>query len=79
MAEVVRLKPNQNPSTDEDYAIVARDRSGRYSAEGSVVRHSKGATFYVPYPASEGDLEAALAKAQSWAAEHGIKTIYIQE
>ena len=79
MVDVVRLKPNESPPGDEDCAIVTLDRSGRYAAEGSVVTHSRGATFDVPYPALEGDLEAAIAKAQSWADKHGVNTVYVQE
>ena len=79
MVEVVQLKPNESPPGDDNCAIVTYDRSGRYSIEGSVVTHSRGATFYVPYPALEDDLKAAISKARSWAEGHGLKTVYVQE
>ena len=43
-----------------------------------MVTHSKGATFYVPHPALEGELETAITKARTWAEKHGVKTVYVQ-
>jgi hypothetical protein len=79
MADIVRLHPSESPPDTEDWALVTRDTSGQFVGSGSVVTHSRGATFYVPIPAMEDELEAAVAKAVAWADEHGVKTVYVQE
>jgi hypothetical protein len=76
---VKNLRETESPPNDQDWVLVERDSSGQYAGSGSVATHSRGATFYVPDPAMEGDLEAALSKARSWAEEHGVGTVYVRE
>jgi hypothetical protein len=59
--------------------MVTRDSSGQHKAEGLFVRHSRGATFYVPHPAADVDRDVAIAKAQAWADQHGVTTVYVQD
>ena len=79
VAEIVQLKPNQSPLGDTCCVVVTRNSSGEPEAEGPFVEHSTGATFYVPHVATEVDRNVAIAKAQAWADQHGIATVYVQE
>ncbi len=75
MVNVVWLNPGEDPPEGEDWALVARDTSG--TAGGSVSHGSKGATFYIPYPALEADQAAAIEKAKDWAKKHNVPTVYV--
>ena len=76
MVDVVYLVKGENPPEDADWALVAQDTKGRYSGMGSVA-HSKGVTFYTPYPASEADLDTAIARAKAWADSRGVPFVYV--
>ena len=79
MATIVRLKANQSPPGHADWVLVERDLSGGHANSGSIAHGTQGATFYVPEPASKGDLEATLDRAKLFAEHHRIKTIYVRE
>jgi hypothetical protein len=76
---VVRLRPTERPPEDDDWVLVERDRSGTYVVRRSAVRHGRGATFYVPEPPLENELEAAIEKATTWAEQHQIEAVYVRE
>jgi len=76
---VVRLEPEERPPENENWVLVERESSGRYAASGSAIRHGRGATFCVPVPALENDLEVAIAKASAWAERHQIETVFVRE
>ena len=76
---VVHIGPDEHLPENGDWVLVERDSSGGCAAIGSVVEHGRGASFYVPEPALESDLEAAIDKATSWAEEHQIETVYVRD
>jgi hypothetical protein len=55
--------------------MVTRDSSSQHKAEGPFVRHSRGATFYMPHPPTDRDRDVTIMKARAWADEHGIATV----
>lgn len=75
---IVYLRPNESPRDDHDWVLVEHDRSGTYASGGSAA-HGRGATFYVPTPALEEEIEAAIEKAVRWAEEHEVETVYVRE
>ena len=76
MANVVWLRPEESPPESENWALVAQDVNWWHYGSGTM-EHLKGATFYMPYPASETDHASAIAKAISWADKHGVTTVYV--
>jgi hypothetical protein len=79
VAEVVTLRPNESPPGDVDRVMVTRDSSSQHKAEGPFVRHSRGATFYMPHPPTDLDRDVTIMKARAWADEQGIATVYVQD
>ena len=75
---IVHIGPDERLPEHGDWVLVERDSSGRYATR-PMIEHGRGATFYVPEPAPESDLEAAIDKATSWAEEHQLETVYVRE
>jgi hypothetical protein len=75
MAKIVELAADDAPPKGEDWAMVVVHRPG-IEAQGSVVRHNRGATFYTP--ATGPEIERAIDKATAWADAHSIATVYVR-
>lgn len=76
---VVQVARNASPPAGEDWVLVERDSSGKYARGESIVRHGRGATFYIPDAALESELETVIDKALSWASRHDIGEVYVRE
>ena len=77
--EIIRLRRNENATSDAQRVTVTWNSRGADIAEGPVVIHEGGATFYVPHDASADQFDAVMKKAEEWARRSGIQTIYVQD
>ena len=77
--EFIRLRRNENATTDVRRVTITRNSRGADIAEGPVVIHEGGATFYVSHDASADHFDEVMKAAEDWARRSGIQTIYVQE
>jgi len=81
MVELVHLAPGeQMPHIPDEEAWVTVEASddGRFFGTGSAYKPTGEAVFYASVAADDDRLEAALAAATDWAAEHGVRRIWVQ-
>ena len=77
--QIKHLRANENPPSGRQHVTVTRDSSGADASEGSIVEHEGGVTFYVPSGATEGQVNTVMARAEDWAVQAGVQTIYVQD
>jgi hypothetical protein len=75
---VVQLARNEHPPEHGRWVLVERDDTAKFP-QGAPVEHDKGATFYIPDKGLESEVEAGVARATRWAADHNISTVYVRE
>ena len=73
MVEFITLEGSFSMPRDEDWVLVIVKKSGRAAARGIVERHKDSAVFYTDERRAGNTYE----RAQDWAEEHYIDTVYI--
>ncbi len=76
MTEIVWLHGQEVPPENRSWARVSADRDGRHAGQDAVA-HSRGITFYIPYPPSEVERSEAIARACTWAQRNGVAAVYV--
>jgi hypothetical protein len=76
MADVIHLEAGQDPPSDVDCLIVARDLTGAFYVPSPEVGYHRTAEVS-SYPISDADRSAAIDRARGYADQHGIAKVYV--
>lgn len=81
MVELVYLTPGEQlptlPDTEPWLSVEASD-DGRFYGTGYGRKSSGEDVFYVSSAENDGNLEAAIAAATTWAEQRGVRRIWVQ-
>jgi hypothetical protein len=78
MAKEVWLEGGKQPSENDSWVLVERDRSRGMPGLVDMVIHSSGATFYVTAPYGAVEVDTTIQRAKEWADQKGIAVVYVR-